>query len=92
MRLRSAGARLAHTPDSKVRRATATAALASASSVLATFARKRPSTGLKHSNVAPLAAAQYWPSMNARPSMERDWKRCSQSLRVFVMVVTRRRK
>ena len=44
---------------------------------------------LKPSEKSPLMAGRYSPLMNARASMARDWKRCSQSLRVVVIVVAR---
>jgi hypothetical protein len=54
--LRRAGASFAQPPCSNARRALATAASTSACSQEATCASTRPSIGLTHSNVAPLAA------------------------------------
>ncbi|MNV67390.1 hypothetical protein D3C71_1601920 [compost metagenome] len=84
--LRLAGASCDHTPALKVARAFSTARLASARSQLATLARKRPSTGLRHSKVSPDAASVYSPLMKARPSIFSCWARCSQSARVRVVI------
>ncbi|MNE33350.1 hypothetical protein D3C80_1270140 [compost metagenome] len=86
-RLRWAGAWLAQTPLSKLRRAAATARSASALSQLAMCASWRPSTGLVHSKVSPDTLVQYWPSIKARPSMFRPWKSCSQCWRGAVVIV-----
>ncbi len=91
-RLRAAGACKRQIPDSNAWRAAITAASASASSVLATVARKRPSTGLMLSKVSPLAAQRYSPPIKARPSRFRDWKYCSQSLRCLVIGCAQRKK
>ncbi|MCY1433358.1 hypothetical protein D9M71_493850 [compost metagenome] len=84
--LRLVGARRDHTPALKVLRAFSTARSASAASQLAICAKRRPSTGLMHSNVAFDTAAVYSPLMKARPSIFRSWARCSQSARVRVVI------
>ena len=52
-------------PDSKVRRATATARSTSSPSHAATSKSVSPETGLTHAKVAPEAASTKAPSMNA---------------------------
>ncbi len=63
--LRLAGAMLRQRPSSKARRAAATARSTSSAWHEATWASTRPLAGLTQSNVAPLAASTYLPSMNA---------------------------
>ncbi len=62
---RSRGASRDHVPDSKVRRATATARSTSSPSHAATSNSVSPETGLTHAKVAPEAASTKAPSMNA---------------------------
>ena len=62
---RARGASRDHVPDSKVRRATATARSTSSASQAATSNSVSPVSGLTHANVAPAAASVNCPSMNA---------------------------